>query len=299
VLYGPATKVNRGKSLELVYAFLGLIPGVAWLVYFYWRSRSYLSSFPVVLRVFLWGCFWTIPAGVVEIVTGASLAEKTLLNSALMGFLLIAPIEEFSKLVAVWGAAYRTPEFRDPLHGLLFSATAACAFVSMENFLHIAQMGPEVIPRRLFFATPAHIMFSSMWGYALGIARFQKSGEIVTVGKGFLASIIFHGAYNFVVAVNPKLAVITLIPLMIVMVGITYYLMARASPRRTFRPKGRGALILCPNCGVFNLEGREHCTRCGIVVPTPESDTPRFCANCRTPLNVGRQTCRTCGIDIS
>jgi RsiW-degrading membrane proteinase PrsW (M82 family) len=294
VLYGPPTKVNRGESLDTVYAFLGLIPGAAWLLYFRWRSWRYSTSFLSVLRVFLWACFCTILAGVVERVVGASLPQETLLNSALVGFFLIAPIEECAKLIAVWKAAYRSPEFRDPMHGLLFAATAACAFVSMENWLHIAQMGPEAIPRRLFFATPAHLMFSSMWGYGLGVARFQRKGEIGIIAKGLVASVFFHGLYNLVVAVNPKLAMITLLPLMIVMGALMYRMISRFRNRHPFQPMGCGALILCPNCGVYATEGSERCIRCGIVIPTPEPDAPRFCANCRTLLESGNQSCRCC-----
>jgi protease PrsW len=286
-------------SLDLPFAFLGLIPGAAWLLYFYWKSGRYSSSFSNVLRVFVWGCFCTIPAGVVEHVMGAGLRQDTLLTSTAVGFFLIGPIEEFSKLLAVWGAIYRSPQFDDPRQGILYAATAACAFASMENVVYMAHLGSGILVLRLAFATPAHLMFSSMWGYSMGVARFQKKGEIATILKGFLLSVVFHGSYNFLVALNPKMAVVTLVPLMVFMGWVLSRMMARFRQSYPFPPLGQGAVILCPNCGAYTLEETKECSRCGFVVPTLEADAPRFCANCRAPLDPCRKACIACGETVS
>ncbi|MBI5251572.1 MAG: PrsW family intramembrane metalloprotease [Desulfomonile tiedjei] len=298
VLYGRATKVNRGESLELPYAFLGLIPGAAWLLYFHWTKGRHQRSFTNVLRVFLWGCFCTLPAGIIEHVTGAGLRQDTVLSSAAVGFLLIGPIEELSKLVAVWGSIYRSPDFRDPMHGILYSATAACAFASIENVVYMTQLGPGILVLRLAFATPAHVMFSSMWGYSMGVARFQKTGEIATIAKGLLAAVVLHGVYNCIVAINPKMAVVTLIPLMIFMGWIMLRMIARFRKNYPFPSLGRGVMILCPNCGAYALESVKHCSRCGFAIPTAEPDAPRFCANCRARLEPSKENCASCGENV-
>ena len=271
------------------------MPGAVWLLYFHWKGGRYSSSFSNVLRVFLWGCVCTLPAGILEHVTGAVLRQETLLTSAAVGFFLIAPIEEFFKMIAVWGAVYRSPEFRTPMHGLLYAATAACAFVSMENVVYVSHLGPGILMLRLAFATPAHVMFSSMWGYSMGVARFRRRGEIVIIAKGFLASVALHGFYNFLVALDPKMAVVTLIPLMIFMGWLVRRIIVRFRSNHPFEPLGNGSLILCPNCGAYTLEREKHCSRCGFVIPFPDPDAPRFCATCRTRLDASLAHCPGCG----
>jgi protease PrsW len=273
----------------------GLIPGIVWLLYFRWRSGRFGTSFDHVLRVFIWGCFCTIPAGLVEHVTGAILRQDTFLTSTAVGFLLIAPIEEFSKLIAVWAGVYRSRHFTNPMHGLLFAATAGCAFASIENVVYMALLGPEIFVLRLVYATPAHIMFSVMWGYSLGVARFRKDGELVKVGEGLTASILLHGIYNAIVAYNASIAVVSLVPLMLFMGWLTSHLVSKLREGYPYEPLGEGLLVLCPNCGALMPEQASHCSRCGFRVPGALPDTPRFCARCRAPANLDLEVCPACG----
>lgn len=129
--------------------------------------------------------------------TGAGLIQDTLLRAGLMSFLLIGPLEELSKLAAVWLAVYRRPDFREPLDGIIYSSTAAIGFASVENIVYLGYLGPGILISRALFATPAHVMFSSMWGYSLGVARFRREGELLTVAKGLLVSALLHGTVQF------------------------------------------------------------------------------------------------------
>jgi RsiW-degrading membrane proteinase PrsW (M82 family) len=154
----------RGKELDFLYSILGLAPGLAWLLYFYRKSRRQPNSFSNIVHVFIWGCASCIPALVVELLTGVELAQENLFRSAIASFLVIAPNEEFFKLLAVWMAIYRSPDFREPIDGIVYSSTAALAFASVENIVYMGHMGPGILVSRTVYATPAHVMFASMWG---------------------------------------------------------------------------------------------------------------------------------------
>jgi ribosomal protein L32 len=254
-----------------------------------------------VAAVFSLGCAATLPAAIIEHVTGAALAQETLLASAEVSFLLIGPVEESFKLVAVWIGVYRSDDFREPIDGIVYATSAALGFASVENIIYMGYMGPEILLSRTVFATPAHVMFSSMWGYSLGLARFRRQGELAIVSKGLLVAAVLHGVYNFIVAIHPKAAVVSLIPLMVFMA----LLMSRRIRefRRTFpfAPIGEGPVICCPNCGVYTLERSRVCSRCGFEIPALETDTPRFCGRCRARLDPCRNACSRCGepIDLS
>jgi len=206
-----------GEHLDEVYPILGLAPGAAWLMYFRQKERHQPKSFLNLLRVFFWGCVLTVPVALIEHAAGAGLMQPNLAMAAGASFLVIAPLEEFAKLLAVWISVYRTQDFREPIDGIIYSATAALGFACIENVIYLGLMGPSVLVSRAAYATPAHVMFSAMWGYSMGVARFKREGEIAIILKGFLISAALHGIYNFVVAVRPKLAVFSLLPLMLFM----------------------------------------------------------------------------------
>jgi protease PrsW len=268
---------------------------VIWLAYFYRKAHGKRRSFWNVVRVFLAGCACTIPVGIIEHATGAGLVQDTLLRSGTMSFLLIAPLEELSKLAAVWLAVYRRPDFREPLDGIIYSGTAAMGFASVENIVYLVYLGPGIIVSRALFATPAHVMFSSMWGYSLGLARFRREGEISTITKGLVISALLHGTYNFLVALHPKTAMFSLLPLMIFMGWLMNRRIQDFRRNFPFPSLGKGAVIYCPNCGAYTPEKAETCNRCGFQIPLVETDAPRFCGRCRARLAPGRGICPSCG----
>jgi protease PrsW len=296
VLYGPGlTKSIERNDVVKVLPILGLVPGLLWLLYFHRKPGHNQRSFSNVARVFLWGCACTIPTFVVENITGAGLRQDTLARSAEVSFLLIGPIEEFFKLVAVWVAIYRTSDFQEPIDGIVYAATAALGFACVENTIYMGLLGPAIVVPRALFATPAHVMFASMWGYSMGLARFKRDGELLTIAKGFLTAAGLHGFYNFLVAVYPGTAMLSLIPLMAFMGWLMSYRIQEFRRNYPFPPLGAGALVSCPNCGAYTLEKSDKCGRCGFVIPLLETDAPRYCGRCRAQLDPCRDTCARCG----
>lgn len=299
VIRSPCQSQSRGRGLAYAYAILGFVPSLLWLLYFHRRDRRRPRSFAVVLRVFVYGCISTIPTFVVGQITGASIIKETLLESAVASFCLIAPSEEFFKLLAVWLAVYRSSDFRESVDGIVYAATAALGFAAVENVIYIGVMGPKIIVSRALFATPAHVLFSCMWGYSLGRARFMRRGEFLAIIKGYLLATVFHGAYNFLVAVDPKKAVISLIPLMIFMIWLATHRIREFRVSFPFDPIGEGVLICCPICGAYTPEQDPQCSRCGSKVPPAETDALRFCGRCRAQLDPCRESCPGCGATTS
>jgi RsiW-degrading membrane proteinase PrsW (M82 family) len=279
------------------------LPGVLWLAYFFFRRGRWSISFGNVCRVFLWGCACTIPAGLLEHITDARVDHEGFAWSAAASFLLVAPIEEFFKLASVWIAIYRSPDFKEPGDGLFYAATAAIGFASVENLIYAFFLGPKVVLLRLFFATPAHILFASMWGYAMGLARFERSEELTTILKGLAASIGLHGAYDTLAALNRSGNPLALVPViaLIGLMGWIAYRLARELRRRRRAPIGQGAIVCCPTCGALTLENDMRCCRCEALLPLIETDAVRYCGTCRAVLTPGCNVCARCGdqIDLS
>ena len=252
------------------------MPGVLWLLYFWQKERGRRKTFASLFRVFLAGCACTVPAAAIERLTGAGLTQPTLASSAAVSFCLIAPLEELAKLLAVWVSVYRSDDFREPIDGLIYAATAALGFACIENVLYLGILGPRVILPRTAYATPAHVMFSCMWGYSMGMARFMREGELLAIGKGFAFSLVLHGMYDFVVAVYARLAIVSLLPLMVFMAWLMDRRIKEFRSRFPFPVFTESALIICPTCGAYTSETANACSRCGVPIPLLATDTPAF-----------------------
>ncbi len=249
-------------------------------------------------RVFVYGLLCTVPANLLENLTGAQLRQETLLQSTLASFVLIAPIEEFFKLAAVWVSVYRRPDFRTPADGVIFAMTAGLGFASVENALYLSRLGPEIWTSRLIYATPAHMMFAAMWGYSMGVSRFDAKGEISSVARGFGLAVCFHGAYNFLVALSPEYAKFTLTPLLSLMGWFTWNRIRKLRTAYPYPAMDAGPVIVCPNCSAYTPECESECRRCGATVKEIDYDSQRYCGQCRSPLRPYAVRCGVCGAEI-
>jgi RsiW-degrading membrane proteinase PrsW (M82 family) len=288
-------KVNSRSKLSAIDPIFGIAPAVVWpVILAVWRPH-WAGSLRTLLMVMLTGALSTGPALFLEHSTGAALSQPTLDRSVAVSFLLIAPIEEIFKLSAVWVCVYRTYAFDQPALGVVYSTTAAVGFACVENVAYITQLGSDVLILRLVFATPAHILFSCQWGYALGIARFQKQGEAWTIIKGLFLAILLHGAYNSIAVMSLGFALVALVPLMVFMVwfGAKRIIETRSHQRYTRRRDE--ALVVCPVCEAHVSETETHCSRCGVRIPEPGVDAARLCARCGRPLEAGSDYCSRCG----
>ncbi len=296
MLYGPKTKVNEGEKLQKLLAIVGMAPGLLWVGYWIHRRGHYPRIRANLIKVFLWGCAATLPTLAIEQLAGAGIVQKSLTAAAATSFLVIGPVEELFKLLAVWVSIFRSRDFSEPMDGIVYAVTSALGFACVENVIYILQLGPASLLSRAVFATPAHILFASMWGYYLGLARFELEGELRLVAKGLLIAAAFHGVYNFVIAIYPNKAMISLAPLLLIMAWIA---LRRCRELRTSRPVAGvdgPVAVSCPNCGAFDSEESAACFRCGFPFHDLAGELSRFCATCRARLREG-ETCGKCETD--
>ncbi|MGH7229809.1 MAG: PrsW family intramembrane metalloprotease [Nitrospiraceae bacterium] len=193
-------------------------PGLFWLWYFYRKDKLEPEPKKLIIKTFFVGIALGIPATFLEL----------LFTESLLVTILIAPvIEEALKYSGVRLAAYRRPEFDEPLDGIIYTAAVALGFASMENVFYLLAaylsahdtakslevLSPfgvviSVFVLRALMSVPSHVLYSSMWGYALGRAKFmdRASGRSLIL-KGFLAAVLCHALFNFFASRLPQAAV--------------------------------------------------------------------------------------------
>ncbi len=184
------------------------MPGIFWLWYFYNKDKQAPEPKRLIVRTFFLGMLSTVPAGFF-----ASFFSGTGAFSSVVA----APIiEEYVKYFVVARWAYSHAEFDEPMDGIVYAAAAALGFASLENvgYLFVSYLDPEnagdpssavltVFALRALLSVPGHVLDSSMWGYALGMAKFSdKETGRKMIRNGLLLAMLLHGTFNFLATIG-------------------------------------------------------------------------------------------------
>lgn len=176
-------------------AVLAFSPAIFWLWYVYQKDKWEPEPRALVVKTFLLGMACALPA---------ALGEALFFWSGFFLIVVAAPvIEEYAKYFVVSRTVYRTIEFSEPMDGIVYSAAAALGFASIENLLYLIaaqnqQMLAPVFIGRAIFSVPGHVLFSTIWGAALGRAKFISDPlrQRALIHGGLLTAMAAHGLFN-------------------------------------------------------------------------------------------------------
>ncbi len=195
----------------IIYIIFGLLPSLTWLFY-YLTKDIHPEPKKMILKIFLWGAFITIPVFFVQI--GLSkLLELTGFNPAvsniLYWFLVIAFSEEFFKYLVIRVKIINSPHFDEPLDAMLYMVVAALGFAAIENILYLLSPAGQitfnqiidraliVILIRFIGATFLHTLCSAVIGYSMAISFARAKRKYIPLTLGILIAIFLHGLYDF------------------------------------------------------------------------------------------------------
>ncbi len=187
-------------------------PGMFWLWYFYKKDKLEPEPKSLVLRMFLLGMITVIPAFFLEL----GLNYFLIVFSPALLMVIVAPIiEEGFKYWTVRKYVFDHIEFDEPMDGIVYAAAVALGFASLENLGYIGSTYLKMVEQpeitsglivkvsvtRAIFSVPGHVLFSIMWGYALGASKFipdPVKGQLF-IRRGLYLSMILHGLFNSVI----------------------------------------------------------------------------------------------------
>jgi RsiW-degrading membrane proteinase PrsW (M82 family) len=197
---------------------LAMAPGLFWLYYFYSKDRYDPEPVVWVLGIFLLGATVTVPVAVLEGVLGA-------VAGGILAAVVVAPVcEEIAKYLVVKKTVYRSRVFDEPVDGIIYAAAAGLGFATIENILYLFSAFDESLLFALqtgvvrgLISVPGHVLFSVMWGSALGMARFMPEQEgNRLVRNGLVLAMAAHALFNLLLfsAVGFAVLVLVLVPLL-------------------------------------------------------------------------------------
>jgi RsiW-degrading membrane proteinase PrsW (M82 family) len=199
-------------------ALLSAVPALGLAAYVWWADSTTSEPLSTLVATFLLGVLFANFAAVINSVTQPLFGFVPAVGMILFFFLVVAPVEEAVKLLAVRLHAYRQDTFDAVVDGAVYGAMAGLGFATIENALYVsrgyleatagtgagAAAGGEATILGMVAGTaairalagPGHVIYSAFAGYYLGLAKFNEENWGPIVVKGLLIAALIHALYN-------------------------------------------------------------------------------------------------------
>ncbi len=286
---------------------LSVLPCALWLWYFSSRSLYKRPAWRVLVATFALGALATAPALRLNLLGQSLFIDffgRTRLSHISVLFFVVGPIEELLKFLVVYFYAYRREEFDEPLDGVTFSAAAALGFAAIENVFYLAQIdNKELLLLRGTLSNPGHALFSALWGLSLSRAKAAPNmlrERLPIVARGLLLASLLHSLFDLLLVASAELNIIFFALLIVVMVGLFFWVRSRIKFHSDTSPHREGTLYMplrryCQECGIEGTAGTP-CAKCGAFIPEPE--VLDLCPVCSTAQRPGAKFCSRCGANL-
>ncbi|MFX0066318.1 MAG: PrsW family intramembrane metalloprotease [Candidatus Hermodarchaeota archaeon] len=194
----------------LAFLFAALV-----VIFFFYRDRYEREPSLKIVKMFIWGCFSTIPALIIN--TAALLLfallfpignDPELIVAQMLLAVMVAPItEETFKGIPVL-RMQRDPEMYGMMDGLVYGAVCGAGFAFIENILYglnilseiYALYGTIILAPALILTAfrsvmmPAgHSLYTGWFGSEVGKEKTPYGGSPL---KGFIIAVILHTIWN-------------------------------------------------------------------------------------------------------
>jgi len=205
-----------------VFTLLSIVPALALATYVWYADVTTPEPASLLAVTFILGILFAGFAAILNTGTNAALNELGL-TGGYVGFVfqiatffvVVGPVEETVKMLAVYLYAFRSSRFDAVIDGAVYGAVAGLGFATIENAVYISGSVQNISdPLNLLaegstitavraLAGPGHVIYSAFAGYYLGLAKFnpERAGPIVL--KGIVIAALIHAVYNSLSSVVP------------------------------------------------------------------------------------------------
>jgi RsiW-degrading membrane proteinase PrsW (M82 family) len=203
-----------------VLAILSALPALALAGYVWYSDVTTKAPLSLLAATFILG---VLTAGFAAVANSAFQPFFTALGGIgmiLFFFLIVGPVEESVKLLAVRLYTYNDARFAAVIDGAVYGAVAGLGFATIENAIYISRAVGEVaglslgldligiggdITATRALAGPGHVVYSAFAGYYLGLAKFNPENRGPIIVKGLIIAAAIHATYNATVSIGSGL----------------------------------------------------------------------------------------------
>lgn len=218
---------------------LTILPSIILLGLILYSDRKSKEPVHLILLCLISGIF-TISLSLLLgkiVLPNTSFLTGTLTNIGLTRVVILAVIEEYSKLLVLYLFISHNKNFDDIYDGFVYSSLIALSFAVIETVIYVFNqstiegMSHLSIIRNLS-SIPLHLVCGITMGYYIALERFSKvkKKKVIKIIESLLIPVLLHSAYNFFfthyidkINNNPYLLIIVIfVILFIYALGIVY-----------------------------------------------------------------------------
>jgi RsiW-degrading membrane proteinase PrsW (M82 family) len=214
IAFGLERALTPGAPVVLSPAaalLMASVPAMLWLGYFYSQDRIEPEPRAYVMGCYLLGGFVAAPCAgfLVGLAAGPSvqgLGMNTLsVDRWIYAIAVVGLAQEASKYITVRYTMYVSPEFDEPLDGIIYMSAAGIGFATYESLEYLLGSGGEIYlsaaAAQCVVTTLAHASFAGVMGFAMGRAKFRPSSaprKSVTLLVGLVAAAALNGCFQMI-----------------------------------------------------------------------------------------------------
>ena len=188
-----------------------LIPVVFWAGYHYYKDRHQPEPIVNLVICFVLGLGASYLSryaySALDLIglrhDAYELAATSLWQLAAYAVFVIGGIEETAKMLPFLLVAIHFRDFDEKLDGIIYASFIALGYSAMENFHYLQFLTTSEAIYRGFAGPLVHIVFASVWGYWVGIAKLAGKPLALVAFVSVTIAALLHGAYDFVVIALP------------------------------------------------------------------------------------------------
>jgi RsiW-degrading membrane proteinase PrsW (M82 family) len=106
-------------------------------------------------------------------------------------------VEEVFKLIPFLFIIIKFKSFDEKSDGVIYASFVALGFASVENFYYLSALSGFELFGRAFASPLLHTIFSSIWGYTIGLACIKRKSLLKPIVIGLIAASVLHGVFDF------------------------------------------------------------------------------------------------------
>ena len=188
-----------------------VIPVLFWAIYHYHKDRHLPEPLGHLLAAFVMGigANWLsreLYEGL-ELIglryDAVELGRDRPLALFAYALLAIGPIEEFSKLLVFLLVPLHFREFDEPIDGIIYASFIGLGYAAAENVYYLQFLTTTEAFARGFAGPVIHIVFASIWGHWIAMAKSEQRSLLVPALAGFVVASLLHCIYDFIVLLKP------------------------------------------------------------------------------------------------
>jgi RsiW-degrading membrane proteinase PrsW (M82 family) len=263
---------------------LAVAPGLFFTWFFYVRDKYEKEPKSLIIVTFILGMLSIVPALFLSLFLGVIFPDVGGFFQILLHYLVVvALVEEVAKFSAVL-RAYQSSEFDEIMDGMVYSATAALGFATVENVFYVLSGGLQTGILRAILSVPGHGLNGSMMGYYLGRAKLNEGRRNGLLLRAMAVPILFHWIWDSLLVIDLGLVAILVY---VVQWVITFRMMREAVARSPYKEQVYPVILPflrerlpqdCPYCGhpirYISACHRSYCDACKRYM------SYRFCPFC-------------------